>query len=199
MLAEKVEDHADFIAARDIGFVFFQGYFLRRPEMITTRDVPANRLNYLRMLQAVSQPELDVPETREADQDRSFHLLPAIALHEFGQVRIQQRNSFRPSRPLDSRRTRSAALGPADRHRGRWTGQDQRSRTLRPGPRPLRRVACAVLASHGESDLFLLGLLSMLDVMLEMPMSEILEKIPLDAETKAVLRESPVCCVPSTN
>ena len=44
------------------------------------------------------------------------------------------------------------------------------------------------LSRHGESDLFLLGLLSMLDVMLEMPMSEILEKIPLDAETKAVLR-----------
>jgi len=31
----------------------------------------------------------------------------------------------------------------------------------------------------------------MLDVMLETPMSEILEKIPLDAETKAVLRGEP--------
>lgn len=47
------------------------------------------------------------------------------------------------------------------------------------------------LTRHGESDLFLLGLLSMLDVMLETPMSEILEKIPLDNETKAVLRGEP--------
>jgi EAL and modified HD-GYP domain-containing signal transduction protein len=31
----------------------------------------------------------------------------------------------------------------------------------------------------------------MLDVMLEMPMSEILEKIPLDSETKAVLKAQP--------
>jgi EAL and modified HD-GYP domain-containing signal transduction protein len=44
---------------------------------------------------------------------------------------------------------------------------------------------------HGEADLFLLGLLSMLDVMLAMPMSEILEKIPLDSETKAVLLGKP--------
>jgi EAL and modified HD-GYP domain-containing signal transduction protein len=44
---------------------------------------------------------------------------------------------------------------------------------------------------HGESDLFLLGLLSMLDVILEMPMSDIMEKIPLDSETKAVLRGEP--------
>jgi EAL and modified HD-GYP domain-containing signal transduction protein len=47
------------------------------------------------------------------------------------------------------------------------------------------------LVKHGESDLFLLGLLSMLDVMLEMPMAEILDKIPLDSETKAVLRGEP--------
>jgi EAL and modified HD-GYP domain-containing signal transduction protein len=49
----------------------------------------------------------------------------------------------------------------------------------------------APLTPHGESDLFLLGLLSMLDVMLETPMSEILDKIPLDSETKAVLRGEP--------
>src|SRR5246127_2719407 len=61
MLAEKIETHADFIRARDPGFVFFQGYFFRRPEMLSTRDMPANRLNYLRMLQEVSRPDLDLP------------------------------------------------------------------------------------------------------------------------------------------
>jgi EAL and modified HD-GYP domain-containing signal transduction protein len=44
---------------------------------------------------------------------------------------------------------------------------------------------------HGESDLFLLGLLSLIDAMLEMPMSEVLEKVPLDHETKAVLLGQP--------
>jgi EAL and modified HD-GYP domain-containing signal transduction protein len=47
------------------------------------------------------------------------------------------------------------------------------------------------LANHGDSDLFLLGLISMLDVMLEMPMSEVLQKIPLASETKAVLQGAP--------
>ena len=90
MLAEKVENHAEFVAARDQGFIYFQGYFLRRPEMMATHDVPANRINYMRMLQAVSRAELDVPEHRKTDQDRSFHLLPAAALHELGPVRIQE-------------------------------------------------------------------------------------------------------------
>jgi EAL and modified HD-GYP domain-containing signal transduction protein len=43
----------------------------------------------------------------------------------------------------------------------------------------------------GESDLFLLGLLSLIDAMLEMPMAELLEKISLDKETKAVLLGQP--------
>lgn len=61
MLAEKVEAHEDFLKARDQGFVYFQGFFFRRPKMLSTRDMPANRLNYLRMLQEVSRPDLNVP------------------------------------------------------------------------------------------------------------------------------------------
>jgi EAL and modified HD-GYP domain-containing signal transduction protein len=44
---------------------------------------------------------------------------------------------------------------------------------------------------HGDSDLFLLGLLSLIDAMLETPMAEVLDKLPLDRETKAVLSGHP--------
>src|SRR5205807_1842746 len=62
MLAEKVETHEEFVTARDQGFLYFQGYFFRRPELMTAREIPANRVNYLRMLQAVARPELDPRE-----------------------------------------------------------------------------------------------------------------------------------------
>jgi c-di-GMP-related signal transduction protein len=60
LLAEKVETQSEFVHSRDQGFVYFQGYFFRRPEILSTRDVPANRLNYLRMLQEVSRTELNL-------------------------------------------------------------------------------------------------------------------------------------------
>ena len=44
---------------------------------------------------------------------------------------------------------------------------------------------------HGESDLFLMGMLSMVDAILEIPMTSVLESIPLDHETKAVLLGGP--------
>jgi EAL and modified HD-GYP domain-containing signal transduction protein len=49
----------------------------------------------------------------------------------------------------------------------------------------------APLVQHGESDLFLLGLLSLIDVMFEMEMSDLLERIPLDHDAKAVLLGQP--------
>jgi EAL and modified HD-GYP domain-containing signal transduction protein len=53
---------------------------------------------------------------------------------------------------------------------------------------------CELLAPkvpHGESDLFLMGLLSLIDAMLETPMETVLEKIPVDASTKSVLLGQP--------
>ncbi len=54
----------------------------------------------------------------------------------------------------------------------------------------IRARFCELLAPkvpHGESDLFLMGLLSMIDAILEVPMVRVLETIPLDHEIKAVL------------
>jgi c-di-GMP-related signal transduction protein len=61
VLAEKVETREEFAAAREQGFVYFQGYFFRRPEVLAAHSMPGNSLNYLRMMREVSRPELDVP------------------------------------------------------------------------------------------------------------------------------------------
>jgi EAL and modified HD-GYP domain-containing signal transduction protein len=54
----------------------------------------------------------------------------------------------------------------------------------------VRARFCELLAPrvpHGESDLFLMGLLSMVDAILEIPMVRVVEAIPVDHQTKAVL------------
>jgi EAL and modified HD-GYP domain-containing signal transduction protein len=190
MLAEKVENQAEFIAAKEQGFIYFQGYFLRRPEMLATHDAPANRISYVRMLQAVSRPEIDVLEVENVIKSEAaicYRLLRYMNSAKFG---------FRNE--IHSVRHALAILG--DKEVRRWVrliatvgaGQDKSSDL----------VLCALVRArfgellspatrHGESDLFLLGLLSMLDTMLEMPMADILEKIPVDSETKTVLRGEP--------
>lgn len=190
MLAEKVETHADFVRARDQGFVYFQGYFFRRPEMLATRDLPANRLNYLRMLQEVSRPELDLPGLEK--------LIKTEASVCYRLLRYLNSAAFAFRRQIHSVRHALSILGERDLRR--WVrlvaavgaGQDKTSDlVLSALVRGRFGELLAPRVAHGESDLFLLGLLSLIDAMLEMPMVDILERISLDHATKAVLLGQP--------
>ena len=186
MLAEKIETHAEFVRARDQGFIYFQGYFFRRPEMLSTHDMPAHRLNYLRMLQEVSHPDLDLAGLEK--------LIKAEASVCYRLLRYLNSAVFGFSKEIHSVKHALSLLGERDVRR--WVrlvaavgaGQDKTSDLLLSA---LVRARFGELLSptvpHGESDLFLLGLLSLIDAMLEMPMEVVLEKIPLDHETKAVL------------
>lgn len=190
MLAEKIETHADFIRTRDQGFAYFQGYFFRRPEMLSTRDMPANRLNYLRMLQEVSRPDLDLPGLEKLIKSEAsvcYRLLRYLNSAVFG---------FRSE--IHSVRHALSLLGERDLRR--WVrliaavgaGQERTSDlVLSALVRGRFGELLSPHVSHGDSDLFLMGLLSLIDAMLEMPMADVLEKIPLDHATKAVLLGQP--------
>jgi c-di-GMP-related signal transduction protein len=190
MLAEKVETHGDFVRARDQGFVYFQGYFFRRPETMSTRDMPANRLNYLRMLQEVSRPELNLAGLEQ--------LIKGEASLCYRLLRYLNSPMFGFKKEIHSVKHALSLLGERDVRR--WVrlvaavgaGQDKTSDLVLSA---LVRGRFGELLSpkvkHGDSDLFLMGLLSLIDIMLEMPMDAVLEKIPLDFATKAVLLGQP--------
>lgn len=186
MLAEKVETREEFIEARDAGFVYFQGYFFRRPEIVSGHEIPANRLNYIRIMQAVSRAEID---SREVE-----NVIKSEASLCYRLLRYLNSAAFGFTKEIHSIRHALSLLG--EREVRRWvrlvamlTAGQQKSDEL---------VICALVRArfcellspkiqHGDSDLFLLGLLSLIDVILEIPMSSVLEQVPLDQETKAVL------------
>ncbi|MGA7752141.1 MAG: HDOD domain-containing protein [Candidatus Sulfotelmatobacter sp.] len=190
MLAEKIETYSEFKRARDQGFVYFQGYFFRRPEMVATHEMPANRLNYLRMLQEVSRPELNLPALEK--------LVKAEASVCYRLLRYLNSAIFGLKSEVHSVRHALSILGERDVRR--WvrlvaavgSGSDKTSDlVLSALVRGRFGELLAPRIPHGESDLFLLGLLSLIDAMLETPMAEVLEKIPLDHATKAVLLGQP--------
>ena len=186
LLAEKVETREEFAAAKAAGFTYFQGYFFRRPEVLHAKEIPGNRLNYLRLLRAVSAPEIDVREFEEMIKQEvsiCYRLLRYLNSAAFG---IQN--------GVHSVRHALALLG--EREVRRWvrlvatlTVAENRSTEL-VASAMIRARFCELLAPrvpHGESDLFLMGMLSVVDAILEIPMTRVVEAIPLDNETKAVL------------
>ena len=191
MLAEKIETHAEFVRARDQGFVYFQGYFFRRPEMMNTHDMPANQMNYLRMLQEVSRPELEIKALEQ--------LVKAEASVCYRLLRYLNSAMFGFQSEIHSVRHALSILGERDVRR--WVrlvaavgaGQEKTSDLVlsalvrgRFGELLSPRVA------HGESDLFLLGIVVVDRRHAGNSDVEVVpEKIPLDHETKAVLLGQP--------
>lgn len=186
MLAEKVETRQELVVARDQGFLYFQGFFFRRPEVMATHEIPANRVNYLRMLQAVAQESLDLREIEK--------IIKGEASLCYRLLRYLNSALFAFSNEIHSVRHALSMMG--EREIRRWVrlvatlGAAQQKSSELVLSALVRARFCELLGSrvpHGDSDLFFLGLLSLMDVILEIPMTSLVEKVPLDREIKSVL------------
>ena len=87
LLAEKVETHEDFKQAAEMGYSHIQGNFFARPEIVSGQDIPGFKLNYLRILQAILQPELNLSQMEgiiKRDASLCFRLLRYLNSVLFG-------------------------------------------------------------------------------------------------------------------
>ena len=186
MVAEKVETHEQFLATRDMGYTYFQGYFFQKPVIYSTSEIPHTQLNYLRMLQMVYQKDLD------------WMVLEKIIKHEaslcYRLLRYLNSAFFGFSREIRSVRHALTMLG--EREIRKWITLVATVGAGRDKPEELVRSAlvrghfCETLSSRvrkRESDYFLLGLFSLMDAILGMSLSEILSRVPVDHEIKATL------------
>jgi c-di-GMP-related signal transduction protein len=190
MLAEKVETREQFQAAKKMGFVYFQGYFFCRPEVIEAHDIPANKLNYILMLQAVARPELNIPELEK--------LIKGEASICYRLLRYLNSSLFCLENEVHSVRHALNMLG--ERQVRRWiqlvaiiaAGEHSSSEVVFAA---LSRARfCELLAPRvkfDESEMFLMGLMSLMDTILKLPMSQVLENVPLEKPIKSVLLGEP--------
>jgi EAL and modified HD-GYP domain-containing signal transduction protein len=188
-MAEKVETREDFEFAKGMGFHEFEGFFFRKPEIMRARGAQTNRVVFLRLLATVSKPELDwkdVEEAIKADPTLYLRLLRYLNSAIFGlrgEIRsVSQALTF---------------LGEAEVRRWiRLIGMLELSQN-RPSDLALASLVRArfgeligAKAKHGSTDLFQVGLFSVMDAILEIPMREVLEGLPLDHESKTLLLEN---------
>jgi len=150
------------------------------------REIPKNRVNYLKLLQAISHDDF---ELQEIDQ-----IIKGEASLCYRLLRYLNSAAFGFSSEIHSVKHGLSILG--EREVRRWVrmvatlgaGQDKPSDLVLSAM--VRARYCELLGSqipHGQSDLFLVGLLSLMDAILEIPMGVVLEGISLDRETRAVL------------
>src|SRR4029077_18871233 len=77
-LAEKVGTQGELQEARSMGYTLFQGYFFCKPSMVTAREIPASKLNCLRLLEAIVEDPFShetVESLLKNDPSRVYKLL----------------------------------------------------------------------------------------------------------------------------
>jgi EAL and modified HD-GYP domain-containing signal transduction protein len=186
LLATKVDDHLEFAMARAEGFELFQGRFFRNPMLIANRAILPSRMAYLRLMMELARSPINVDEVMRIVQSeptlcyrllvmansplwgvRSEVTSPRHALNLIGENRFRTLVSVATSCVL---------------------GQSQPSALI---GLCLKRARfgemLAPLVGENPSEQFMLGLLSLLDAMLETPMEPLLKTLPLRPEAKAAL------------
>ena len=185
LLAEKLETPHEFQQARDLGFNYFQGYFFCRPEVVIGREVPASRLHCVRLLEMVSRREIDMPALEK--------MLKQEASISYRLLRYLNSPVFGFALEIKSIRHAMAVLG--ERELRRWirlvvtvgAAEQKCSELVLMGLTRARFCELLAYRMPSDSDLFLMGLLSIMDAILEVSMEALLEQLPVDHETKAAL------------
>ena len=187
-LAEKVETYVEFEKALKLGYSYFQGYFFSYPEEIRIKELTSVKVNLLRLLAEVSQKTTTISQLKEivsVDVALTYKLL-----------RFLNSAHFYLLEKVESVSRAIVFLG-AKRFR-RFVMLVLISEIASEKPEELVRLAvvrakfCELLATQGSlrehsQELFLVGLFSLIEAMLDKSMKELLRGLPLTNDVASAL------------
>ena len=186
LLAEKIESWEMYNQCVDLGFSFFQGFFLARPQLLHGRRSAPARPAIAALMAQLADPGIGIPElttTVSADPVLSFNL-----------IRLVNSPMYRRSQPIESVREAIFALG-VERVRG-WCYLVALA-GIGGKPSELTRIAmrrarfCELLGEIATGAVpgrcFTAGILSTLDAFMDAELGELLASLALSGEMHAAL------------
>jgi len=188
LLAEKVETPVEFNIYQDMGFDFFQGYFFAKPSVVQVQAIPASNLAIMELISKVNDPEISMAELGEVisrDASLSVKTLryvnsPAVGLA----AEVSSINQALALLGLDTIRQWVMILT--------LTSVDLEDKSPELFVMMLTRARlCQLLADKAGLEnpgiYFTIGLLSAIDVLMDAPMDQLINPLPLTQEVKSAL------------
>jgi EAL and modified HD-GYP domain-containing signal transduction protein len=187
MLAEKVETREVHELTRAAGYTLFQGYYFCKPVIQTGATIPAHQMAYLRLLAALTKPNIGMLELEDlVKQDVSLTLRVLRFVNSAAVPTKTEIGTIRQALIF-------IGIEPIRKWASVWCLAG-----LNPGAMPelvtlslVRGRSCELIAQRlrrlDPSELFLVGLFSLLDVMLSRTMANALDNLPLARATEDAL------------
>jgi len=188
LLAEKVESIDVFNDYKALGFTLFQGYFFSKPEVMRSVSLSSSQSLLSSLLKEVSSAEPDlntIVKLLELDPGLSFKLL-----------RYAQSPIFNRRNKIESIKQAVVMLGKTELERfvtllfAAKFGEEKPDELIRLSLQ--RAKFCEFFAertAHKDklSSAFLVGMLSLLDAMLDANLATVISKLPLSTDIKLAL------------
>lgn len=193
VLAEKVEDQNAFDFAREMGCSLFQGYFFAKPTIVAGKHLPPGSVAAIALLRELRLPELNlraIENSIREDVGLTYALLKYINSALFSwRMRVETIN-------------RALCLL-SERDVRRWIALITLNRLGAGKPRALIERAllrgrfCELLAAElgfpNTEAAFLVGVVSLMDAIVNRPLAEIVGELGLCDELRSVLLRDERC------
>ena len=186
-VAEKVETQEMHSLCEQLGFDFFQGYFFCRPQLIRQKIMPANKAVVLNLLSKIQSPEMDFDELEAL-------MIQDISL-SYKLLRYINSAAFSLRREIDSIKDAVVLLGISNIKN--WLSLILMSKVADNKPTELmvtamvRAKMCELLAAKHHPairpQMFIIGLFSIIDALMDTPMIELLDTVILSMPVKLAL------------
>ena len=187
LVAEKVETHEEFAWACEAGYDYFQGFFFAKPTLLRGQHVPSAKVNSLRLLRELQHPELDFT--------RLENVIRCDISLTYKLFRYVNSALFNRSKAISSVKDALVVMGELDIRR--WITLATLPGLAAGSTRELmvhalvRAKFCEMLAEaagvNPPADAFLVGMFSLLDALVDRPLSEIVVELNLPAVIRAAL------------
>jgi len=190
LLAEKIATYQEFEKALSMGFMYFQGYFFSKPEIISGKEIAPSKITLLQIVGEANK------------KDCSFEKLEKL-MNEDTSVSdklLRYINSDFSKRPTEISNIQHAAAILGETEVKRFISMVATAELASDKPDELVRTSiirarfCELLGIYSQngvniSDLFLMGLFSLIDAMLDNKMEDIMITLPLSKNIKQALLE----------
>jgi EAL and modified HD-GYP domain-containing signal transduction protein len=186
LIAEKVETREQFQECKAMGFQQFQGYFFCRPQNMSGRPLPVNRLAAIRLLTQLNKPDLQISELEDTISQNvslSYKLLRYINSAICGLERhVESIRHATVLVGLEKMRIWASLIV--------FSGFEETPRDIlvtgAMRARMCEQIATALRMQNPERH-FLVGLFSVLDAILDRPLEEILASLSLSTDVAGAL------------
>lgn len=186
LLAEKVETYEEFDDAMELGFDYFQGFFFSKPEILQNKDLSASQVSLMRLISEINSTEFDVKSLEKIisqDVSITYKLLVYVNSAYFGRLQ-----------PISSIGQAISYLG--EKGFKLFASLIITSKLAKDKPDALIKMATirarflelvGIELKLDSNEMFLLGLFSLIDAMLDRNMEEIFEQLPLSEKIYTAL------------